>query len=467
MSSSTFSIVSGAEVSRSTALPLPRYQRSRIANYWQIRSDPIGLFAGAFQACGDVVRIGVAHEDFLVTRSAAVIRQVLADASPDFVRKRGSTRVLRDFIGDGVITTNGAEWQLHRKAMGAALGSETHRLAALILGHASRLVDRWSSSFDTMVQVAFETMAVSYRVTCEAFFGHEPGDAESEVFAREFMAAQAGVFHNWTNGSPLLKYLPTKRNRAMRRGYATFLAAVEAAKQQLRDPDNHLPLAQALQGVRRSGCPMHALFDRASGKRNAEDSFVRGFLATSPENPSNIVSWAMYLLAQHPEVLARLRAESDAAAANGELTNDERLPYMKMVLAETMRLYPGGWIVDRTAIRDTVVDGYLVPKGTHVLMPIYHLHRNAAYFENPERFDPERFRDAPSGCANRFAYIPFGSGPHQCIGMRLAQMETRLILSEIVRRIDFCVHPSESGEMHPMFTLRPCNGMRMIVRRRA
>jgi cytochrome P450 len=229
---------------------------------------------------------------------------------------------------------------------------------------------------------------------------------------------------------------------------------------------NHLPLAQAVQGTRRSGCPLHALFSGAAGKRDVVDDFTRGFLATSPENPSNIVSWAMYQLAQNPELLARLREEVDAAAANGDLADEERLPYMKMVLVETMRLYPGGWIVDRTAVRDAVLDGYFVPKGTHILMPIYHLHRNARYFEHPERFDPERFRNNPSGCQNRFAYIPFGAGPHQCIGMRLAQLETRLILSEIVRRVDFRVHPDESGEMHPMFTLRPRNGMRMVLRPR-
>jgi cytochrome P450 len=446
----------------------PRYSGNALANYVRMRRDPIALFTDAFEEAGDLVRIRIAYQQFLLVRSPAAIRQILVDDSQAFLREGGSVQNLRSYIGENILTTNAAEWAAQRRAMRAVLSDESGEIARSVLAQAARMVDRWTATGEHAIDIAKETMALTYQVAAATYLGYCPDDRMADQFAQGFVATETGAFHNWTVGVPFWRHVPTSRNRALRRGYSQFMAAEREAYTELSTLSNRRLIARALRDGSEPTCPVRALFTRAKRMpRIVARDFLRGLLAAAPENPSNVVSWTLYLLARHPEVLAHLRFEIDAAAGKGPLAPEhEKIPYLTMVLAESMRLYPGAWAVDRKAANDITIEGFRVPKGTQLIMCFYHLHRNPRYHPDPDRFDPERFRKPATTGPGRFAFLPFGAGSRQCVGMRAAEIQTRLIVAEVVRRVSFSLHPSERGKMNPMFTLRPKTGIQMFVQRR-
>ncbi len=138
------------------------------------------------------------------------------------------------------------------------------------------------------------------------------------------------------------------------------------------------------------------------------DEVMTLFLA-GHETTANLLAWTWYLLSQHPEVEARLHAELDAVLAGGRLPTVEDIPalrYTEMVVAETMRLYPPAWTVGRLAIEDHEVGGYLIPKGSLVLLSQYVVHRDPRFFPDPERFDPERFTPGSERGATAVRLLP-------------------------------------------------------------
>jgi cytochrome P450 len=133
-----------------------------------------------------------------------------------------------------------------------------------------------------------------------------------------------------------------------------------------------------------------------------------------------------------------------------------------------MRLYPPAWGIGRRAINDFELKGFRIPAGTNIFIMQWITHRDARLFPDPERFDPERWRDDPirRGRLPRFAYFPFGGGPRVCVGAGFAMMEATLLLATIAQRYSFSL--PDDAKVTPFFsiTLRPKNGLPMRLKRR-
>jgi cytochrome P450 len=185
------------------------------------------------------------------------------------------------------------------------------------------------------------------------------------------------------------------------------------------------------------------------------------------ETTANALGWTFYLLSKDPEVERRLRREVTTAIGDGAPTADDapRLKYAAMVVQESMRLFPPVWAFERQAVEDDVVGGCRIPAKALIALSPYLLHRHQAYWENPEGFDPDRFAPAEVEKRPRFAYLPFGGGPRQCIGMGFAIMEAQMLLARIVQRYRLELIPGHPVEPEPVVTLRPRHGIRMRVRR--
>jgi len=146
-----------------------------------------------------------------------------------------------------------------------------------------------------------------------------------------------------------------------------------------------------------------------------------------------------------------------------------RLRYTEMVLKEAMRLYPAVWGVGRKAVKDCELGGYRVPAGSNIFILQWCTQRDPRFFPYPEKFDPERWREDPirSGKIPRYAYFPFGGGPRGCVGAAFAMMEATLLLAMIQQKYHLEIVPKHPIELFPTVTLRPKNGIRMILHRRA
>jgi cytochrome P450 len=194
------------------------------------------------------------------------------------------------------------------------------------------------------------------------------------------------------------------------------------------------------------------------------DEAMTIFLA-GHETTSNALSWTWYLLSQNPHAEALLHAELDTVLQGKVPTFEDvpRLPYTEMVLAESMRLYPPAWAVGRLTIEDYSVAGYVIPKGSLVLLSQYVMHRDARFFPDPEIFDPERWLQEAKEARPQFSYFPFGGGPRRCIGEGFAWMEGILLLATLASRWRMRLDPSHPIGLQPVMTLRPKHGIKMTL----
>ena len=145
----------------------------------------------------------------------------------------------------------------------------------------------------------------------------------------------------------------------------------------------------------------------------------------------------------------------------------QRMPFTRMVMDESLRLYPPAWLIMRENIEDDEIGGYRIPKGFTFMISVFTIHRDPKLWDEPNRFKPERFSKENAKSHHRFAYFPFGGGPRQCIGNNFALMEMQLILVMLLQKFRFKVSAGFEPETHPMVTLRMTHGMRMDIEPRA
>jgi cytochrome P450 len=201
--------------------------------------------------------------------------------------------------------------------------------------------------------------------------------------------------------------------------------------------------------------------------RQVRDEVMTLFLA-GHETTAVALSWTWYLLAQHPEVDARLAAELRATLGGRppEVGDLPSLRYAEMVVMESMRLYPPAYALGREVARPTEVAGHRLPAHGVVIMPSCVVQRDPRWFAEPEAFRPERWADDAARRLPRFAYAPFGGGPRQCIGNVFATMEATLILAAIAQRFRLTLEPGQRVTPTPLITLRPVPGIRVRLERR-
>jgi cytochrome P450 len=193
------------------------------------------------------------------------------------------------------------------------------------------------------------------------------------------------------------------------------------------------------------------------------------FFGAGHETTATALTWAWYLLAKHPDVYDRLRAEVDSVLVGRPPTYEDlaRLPYALQVFKETMRLYPPAYLLSRVALHDVEVGGYRIKRGTTIMLSPYAMHRRADYFPDPTGFDPDRFTPENEAKLPRYAYMPFGAGSRICIGNHFALMEGQLLLATLAQRVRLSLLARGPIATEPLVTLRPLGGVPMRVTRRA
>ena len=184
------------------------------------------------------------------------------------------------------------------------------------------------------------------------------------------------------------------------------------------------------------------------------------FLLAGHETTSTALTYTLHLLGQHPDVQHRVRAEVDTIAGGRALTAQDvpALGYTTMVLKEAMRLYPSAPFLGRLAVQDDQIGGYHIPAGADVVLAPWITHRHPAFWDQPERFDPQRFTPEQEKARHRYAWFPFGGGPRACIGQHFSMLESVIALAALVRDFQFAARPGEPARTNHI-TLRPTHGV--------
>jgi cytochrome P450 len=195
---------------------------------------------------------------------------------------------------------------------------------------------------------------------------------------------------------------------------------------------------------------------------------VMTFLLAGHETTALALSWTWHLLSENPQAEQKLHEELDRVLGGRlpEVSDLPRLKYTEGVIKEAMRLYPPAWGVGRTAIHEFELAGYRIPAGAAVVMSQWVMHRDARFFPDPLKFDPDRWSTETTRNLPKFAYFPFGAGPRQCIGASFAMMEAVLLLAAIGRQFQPRRLWERRVELVPSITLRPKGGVWVELRKR-
>jgi cytochrome P450 len=404
----------GAQPSPVAGAPLPVHAGAPVFGHivGAVR-DPLGMCMAAMNRHGDCVRIPVAVHEVLLFNHPQAYEQVLVRDYTGY-RRGFSHKILRTVVGLGMLTAENHEWIETRRAAAPRLSSSAvAKMGPIIDAHLERWLARWDLAARRAQTrpLAIDFMCLTSQIAWEVFFGYSMSDAEAEQFTADFIGLQDDMFSRLR-----LPILPPRLESFAR------LRRIEALARRL----GQAPLAGTLRPQ------------------------VMTVLATAPENPSNTLGWASYLLANHPRHADQIRAELGAG---------DESEHLRHVVHETLRLYPGGWLYERIAERDQIVAGYHVGKNSCMVFCPYTMHRNPNYWPEPLRFKPERF--AGDGLRNLapYTYVPFSAGPRRCVGERFTLQVVMQILARFVARYRVVLDPRERGQPWPMFTLRSRTGI--------
>ena len=203
-----------------------------------------------------------------------------------------------------------------------------------------------------------------------------------------------------------------------------------------------------------------------TGRQVREEAMT--LLLAGHETTANTLAWGWYLLARNPGAEARLHEEVDRVLGGRPPAFHDvpRLEYAGAIIAEALRVYPPAYTIGRQAASPCEIGGYPVPRGTTFLMSQWVVHRDPRFFVAPEEFRPERWAGGLAGSLPRYAYFPFGGGPRVCVGSSFALTEATLVLAAVARRFRLALRPGRDVRPLPTMTLRPANGLEVVVTRR-
>ncbi len=387
------------------------------------------------------------------------VQRVLLDNAANYVKPDIVKKLLKPTIGRGLLSSDGALWRDQRKIVAANFApGAIDALIPTFARAAERAMARWPGGAEDM---AAQATATTMRIIADSLFAGDPR-LTTDAAMNHIAAALEGVSEARLQAMLGLPLMPWSfRGKRARRGQVFLretLTDVVTNRLPGGGPDDFLGgLIRALHGRFR---PEEALVLAVD---NAATFYLAGH-----ETTANAITWTLFLLAEQPALQAEAAAEAKSALAAGEDDPGlpDRLPLLRRILEESLRLYPPVPRFDRQAVAADRLGDADVEAGAIVSIWPWLLHRHRALWDDPDAFDPGRFDAAAKAGRHRFQYIPFGGGPRLCVGARFAAIEALIVLSHWLRGWSFAPIPGRAVRLSGMVTLRPAGGLPLILARR-
>jgi cytochrome P450 len=422
---------------------------------FQIMRRPFDFAREFARDYGDLVRVRLGPLVFYLVSHPDGIEQVLRRDHRLYIKDRG-TRMLGQVLGQGLLNSEGEVWRRQRRlAQPAFQGDQIQRYAGGMVEATAQLLTTWQAGQTRDVHV--DMTRLTMEIASQAFLGASVADKAERV--GKAMQTVMEHFANMLILVPGYGWLPLPGNIRFRRACrdldAVMYETIAARRAENRSDGADL-LSRLLAARDEDGGAMT--------DRQLRDELVTLFLA-GHETTAIALSFCFYLLATHPEAERRLLAEVDEVM-RGEPATAAHLPrlvFTDWVFKEALRLYPPAPSIGREPIEDVEVMGYRVPKGAQLSLNQWVVQRDSRWFDDAESFRPERWDNELIRRLPRGAYFPFGDGPRICIGNLFAGMEAVLVLATVAQRYRLATVPGFKLDLLPSVTLRPRNGLPMVV----
>jgi cytochrome P450 len=393
-----------------------------------------------------------------------LVERILIEEHEAFPKSPIEARIFGSILGEGILTAEGQRWRWQRRtvaplfrhqeivafvpAMARVAGQLAERWRALPGAALRRIdIDMTDVTFDVLAATLFAGASEAEEAALKRHIGGYLENTSWDI-AFELLSIPPWVWHP---GRPAMRYHARRLRRSIEEIFRRERAAgfpgggLMAKLGRAQDPETREPMSEDL-----------------------IVSNLLTFAAAGHETTAKALTWALYLLAMSADWQERVANEVVEVAGSGPIETEhvERLDVTRRVLKEAMRLYPPAPVLGRMATRAVDLGGHHFEAGARLVIPVWAIHRHHQLWDDPNRFDPDRFLAAREAGMRRTQFMPFGFGPRTCIGMGFAMLEGLILLATFVRAMRFAADRPLAPEPISRVTLRPKGGMPLLISRR-
>jgi cytochrome P450 len=428
-------------------------------HFLKFRRRPTGFLEEA-AALGDVTHFKMGGQTAFFLNHPDLIRDILVVNAHKFKKGRALQRAKR-LLGEGLLTSEGEAHLRQRRMIQPAFHRQRIvEYAKAMVVYGERMRDEWQDG--EVRDIDREMMRLTLQIVGKTLFNADVDDEADEVGKAmttliELFNYLLLPFSEWLEKLPLPQ---SKRfNNARETLNSIIYKIINERRASNEDAGDLLSMLLLAQDEETGG---------GMSDEQIRDECLTLFLA-GHETTANALTFTFYLLSQNPEKEEKLHQELDEVL-NGKLPAMEdygKLKYTEAVFAEAMRLYPPAWAIGRLAVEDHDFGGFEIPKGSLVIISPYIAHRDKRFWENAEKFIPERWQEqSVKEAGQKFVYFPFSRGVRSCIGETFAWTEGVLLIAVLMQKWKLHLMPEQKIGLKPLMTLRPKFGMKMKIEKR-
>lgn len=390
---------------------------------WKMYDDPFNKFNQIMIEKGDIVRVRTPFTFYFVN-DPALISHMLETSNLYFGKKTLDNRLFNAFLAKGIVSNEGDVWEKVSNLSYPYFSSTRNEQLTLAIKQGIEVtLAAWETYAINKQQVDLgeEVARLCFRIACQILFSNQSDDySVTDYLEHVDISTFDGI-------ALLLKYLPSKGNREHRKFHQQFESLINKLGQ------------QAIKS--KTDCLYTKLEKSLSKKQLMREMKV--FVFGSHATLSNLLTWTLYSISNNKLYQDKVEHEiSKINPKHDDFSFIPKLKYTSQLINEVMRLYPPVWMMTRKCNITHQFNNYIIPKGSSFIIMPWTLHRNPKYWQEPEIFDPERFKNENS--YNKKSFLPFSDGPRKCMGRRLAVMELYMITSKLLKQFRISILNTKS-----------------------
>ncbi len=429
---------------------------------WELLTQgPLEFVGGLARRFGPVARFQVGWVRYYVLSHPDHVLQVLQERQDRYSKATHDYWLMSRIMGTSLLTGDGPFWKQRRRLIQPLFQRrQLEHLARQTAESVDTLCRQWERHADDGVgfEGLTELVQLTLRIIGRTLFSTDLVD-QAPAVGEAVKTINRTAAWNLDTVISLTPGLNGHIVRAMR-CLDDLIAGLVA--QRRAEPEPVADLLSALVHARdeETGAPL-------SDQEIRNEAMT--LMLAGHDTTAHHLAWTAYLLAEHPQVVTTWHAELDRVLGGRPptLADLPQLPYTRMIIEESMRLYPPIWTIPRRVIADDDVGGYRLRRGSYVLLALREIQRDPRWWSEPEAFRPERFDRALHPAPRAGAYAPFGWGPRTCVGAQFATVESQLILATLGQRLTWRVEPGQRIVPEGYITLLPKYGIRLRTARRS
>ncbi len=439
--------------------PGPKHKFLGANAYFSFLTDGLSFLTKLHKEYGDIVMLKASGHRIYLIADLKSIDHILVRDSENFTKGIGFQRG-RIILGNGILTSEGKFHHSQRKMINPAFHrSRWQMYFDVVKNCVDELVIDWHKRIqkNKVLELHEEMMNLFVEIIFTTVFSEDKNETLCD-YAKEF----GDLFHKL---NPIYLLDP---HMALKLPFPS-INKIKKAKENLDKEIYKVIDERQKEGIKRNdmlGIMLDARDEdgKLMSREQLYDEIFTIYMAGT-DTSAKVMTWAFYLLEQNKSEAEKFEKEINELLGKRDIEFDdfEKLTYTRLVLNEAMRLYPPVWLLPRTAEKDFYLEDYLIHKDSSIFITPYLLQRNAKYFENPEKFDPERFTAERKKSIKKFSFIPFGAGPRVCIGEGFAMLHGAVILSLMSKNFKMTLKKGHKIKLSSSITLRPKYGVKMIV----